>query len=238
VAIWRVGNNVPVRRIATPSQITALSFGRSTLLIGSGTHVRLVDLATGRTKTFALAGGVLAAELDPTGQVFAVATRLGKSTAASILSAGTGHVIRPSTRGRDPFVRVQSGREAARKWQPRPHGPDLGRPHRRAPPRPAAPGLCPRRALLPRRPLARDLEPGRCRLRLERGKRAARAPARRRERSHERGGLQPGRKRDRDPLPTIVSRASTTARTAACSRRSRVTATRSRPSASTRAGGP
>jgi WD40 repeat protein len=38
VAIWRVGSDVPVRRISTPSQITALSFGRGTLLIGSGTH--------------------------------------------------------------------------------------------------------------------------------------------------------------------------------------------------------
>ena len=79
--------------ISTPSPVTALSFDRTTLLIGSGTHVRLVDLATGRTKTIALPGGVLAAVLDPTGQVVAVATRLGKSTSASILNARTGRVI-------------------------------------------------------------------------------------------------------------------------------------------------
>ncbi len=94
VAIWQVGRDSPVRKISTPSQVTALSFDRTTLLIGSGTHIRLVDLATGRTKTIALPGGVLAAVLDPTGQVFAVATRSGKSTTASILSARTGRVIR------------------------------------------------------------------------------------------------------------------------------------------------
>jgi WD40 repeat protein len=94
VAIWRVGHDFPVRKISTPSQVTALSFDRTTLLIGSGTHVRLVDLATGRTKTIARPGGVLAAALDPRGRVFAVATRSGKSTTASILSARTGRVIR------------------------------------------------------------------------------------------------------------------------------------------------
>jgi WD40 repeat protein len=95
VALWRVGRDFPIRTIQTSaSPVTALSFDRTTLLIASGTHLRLVDLATGRTKTIALGGGVLAAALDPTGQVFAVATRLGKSTAASILSARTGRVIR------------------------------------------------------------------------------------------------------------------------------------------------
>ena len=94
VAIWQVGRDFPVRKIPTPSQVTALSFDRTTLLIGSGTHIRLVDLATGRTKTIALPGGVLAAVLDPTGQAFAVATRAGRSTSASILSGRTGRVIR------------------------------------------------------------------------------------------------------------------------------------------------
>ena len=94
VAVWQVGRDFPVRTVSTPSPVTALSFDPTTLLIGSGTHVRLVDLATGRTKTVALPGGLLAAVLDPTGQVFAVATRLGKSTSASILSARTGRVIR------------------------------------------------------------------------------------------------------------------------------------------------
>jgi WD40 repeat protein len=93
-AIWQVGRDTPIRKISTPSQVTALSFDRTTLLVGSGTHVRLVDLRPGRTKTIALGSGVLAAVLDPTGQVFAVATRSGKSTSASILSARTGRVIR------------------------------------------------------------------------------------------------------------------------------------------------
>jgi WD40 repeat protein len=95
VAIWQVGRDLPVRTISTPSPVTALSFDRTMLLVGSGTHVRLVDVQTGRTKTVALRGGVLAAILDPTGQVFAVATRAApKGTAALILSARTGRVIR------------------------------------------------------------------------------------------------------------------------------------------------
>jgi WD40 repeat protein len=99
VAIWQVGHDSPVRTISTPSPVTALSFGGTTLLVGSGTHIRLVDLPTGRMRTITLTGGVLAAVLDPTRQVFAVATRVvtrsGKpSTAASVLSARTGRVIR------------------------------------------------------------------------------------------------------------------------------------------------
>ena len=179
--------------ISTPSPVTALSFDRTTLLIGSGTHVRLVDLATGRTKTIALPGGVLAAVLDPTGQVVAVATRLGKVDFRLDPQRPDRSRDQTSTRGRDPLVRVQPRREAARQRQLRPHGADLGRTDRQARPRPAAPGLRVRRELLPRRQVARDLEPGRRRLRVGRRHRAARAPARRRDGSAERGGVQPGR---------------------------------------------
>ena len=94
VAIWQVGRSFPVRKISTPSPITALSFDRKTLLVGSGTHVRLVDLASGRVKTIALPSGLVAGALDPTGEVFAVAMRAGKSTTSAILSAPTGRVIR------------------------------------------------------------------------------------------------------------------------------------------------
>ena len=94
VAIWRVATHAVVRTIATPSPVTALSFDRTTLLVGSGTHVRLVDLASGRTKSIELPSGVIAGVLDPTGQVFAVAFRSDKSTAAAIYSARTGRVIR------------------------------------------------------------------------------------------------------------------------------------------------
>jgi WD40 repeat protein len=52
-----------------------------------------VDLATGRTKTIGFETGILAAALDPTGQVFAVATRSGKTTSASIVSARTGKLV-------------------------------------------------------------------------------------------------------------------------------------------------
>lgn len=94
VALWRPDLAKPLRTVSTPSPVTALSFDKTTLLVGSGTHVRLIELSSGRTKTIALPSGVVAAVLDPTGQVFAVATRLGKSTTASILSASTGRVIR------------------------------------------------------------------------------------------------------------------------------------------------
>jgi len=93
VSVWQVGSDVPVRKIQTPSPVTALSFDARTLLIGSGTHVRLVDLTTGRTKTIGLPGAVVAAVLDPNGQAFAVATRSGKSTAAALFDARTGRVV-------------------------------------------------------------------------------------------------------------------------------------------------
>ena len=100
VVVWRAGSRTPIHEIDTTAPVTALSFGGTTLLVGSGTHVRLFDLETGRTKTILLRGGVLAAVLDPTGQVFAVATRFREptatksTTAASIISARTGRVIR------------------------------------------------------------------------------------------------------------------------------------------------
>jgi WD40 repeat protein len=93
VTVWRVGSATPVRVIPTTSPVTALSFDRTTLLVGSGTHIRLVDLATGRTKTIRLRGGVVASALDPTGHVLAVSTRLGKGTSASILSTRTGRAV-------------------------------------------------------------------------------------------------------------------------------------------------
>ncbi len=93
VVVWRVGSSTPLHEIDTTAPVTALSFGATTLLVGSGTHVRLFDVKTGRTKTILLRGGVLAAVLDPTGQVFAVAMR-GKPTTASIINARTGRLIR------------------------------------------------------------------------------------------------------------------------------------------------
>src|SRR5436305_1934461 len=71
-AIWQAGHDIPAAEFSTPSPITALSFDRKTLLVGSGTHVRLVDLPSGRVKTIALPSAVLTGVLDPTGQAFAV----------------------------------------------------------------------------------------------------------------------------------------------------------------------
>ena len=87
VVIWRAGSRTPIHEIDTTAPVTALSFGGTTLLVGSGTHVRLFDLETGRTKTILLPGGVLAAVLDPTGQVFAVATRFREPNGAKSTTA-------------------------------------------------------------------------------------------------------------------------------------------------------
>jgi WD40 repeat protein len=93
VSVWPVGLDGPTRTVSTPSPVTALSFDRTTLLVASGTHVRLVDLASGRTKTIGFTGAVVAAALDPAGHVFAVANRFGKTTAATLRSARTGRVV-------------------------------------------------------------------------------------------------------------------------------------------------
>jgi WD40 repeat protein len=92
--IWRVGETRPARTIRTTSSVTTLSFDRTTLLVASGTHVRIVVLATGRTKTLPFPGAIVAAALDPTGNVFAVAMRQGKTTSAEILDTRTGRRIR------------------------------------------------------------------------------------------------------------------------------------------------
>jgi WD40 repeat protein len=89
--IW-FGPRSPVV-VPTGSPVTALSFDRTTLLIASGTHVRLFDLKTHRVRAVRLPGAVLAGALDPNGQVFAVAFRRGRGTSASILTTRTGRVV-------------------------------------------------------------------------------------------------------------------------------------------------
>jgi WD40 repeat protein len=92
-AVWQAGKGSPERTLSTPSPVTALSLGRSTLLVGSGTHVRLLDLASGKTKTIAFDGRVDAAVLDPTGRRFAVSVRRGKQRSASIVDVRTGRTV-------------------------------------------------------------------------------------------------------------------------------------------------
>jgi WD40 repeat protein len=89
--IWL--NRRPRLVLPTHAPVTALSFDRKTLLVGSGTHIRLVDLMTHRVKTLRLPGAVVAAALDPNGTVLAVAYRHGKTTSASLLSARTERVV-------------------------------------------------------------------------------------------------------------------------------------------------
>jgi WD40 repeat protein len=88
-----VGTVSEERGISTPSAITTLSFNRTKLLVASGTHVRIVNIASGRTRTFGFAGAVRAAVLDRNGQVFAVATWDGKTTTSSLRSARTGRLV-------------------------------------------------------------------------------------------------------------------------------------------------
>jgi len=92
-AVWRAGQRSPERTLSTPSPVTALSLGRTTLLVGSGTHVRLLDLPSGRTRTVGVGGRVDAAVLDPTGRVFAVSVRRGKENLASIVDVRTGRTV-------------------------------------------------------------------------------------------------------------------------------------------------
>jgi WD40 repeat protein len=89
--IWL--NRRPRLILPTHAPVTALSFDRNTLLIGSGTHVRLVDLTTHHIRAIRLSGAVVAGALDPNGTVFAVAFRHGKTTSASLLDARTGRVV-------------------------------------------------------------------------------------------------------------------------------------------------
>ncbi|MGH3008570.1 MAG: hypothetical protein ACRDLM_04090 [Gaiellaceae bacterium] len=91
--IWSTDRTTPVRTIRTTSSITTLSFDRTTLLVASGTHVRLVDVASGRAKTLRFPGAIVAAALDPTGTVFAVAMRHGKTTSTELLSTRSGRRI-------------------------------------------------------------------------------------------------------------------------------------------------
>ena len=153
VAIWRVGHATSRcgrsrrRRRSRRSRSTA-----TTLLIGSGTHVRLVDLDDRADEDDR------ARRRRPRGRPRPDGTGLRRRYAARQVdrprrssARGTGHVVRRLPEQRDPLVRVQPEREAARQRQLRPHGADLGCAHRAAPPRPAAPGLCARRELLARR---------------------------------------------------------------------------------------
>jgi WD40 repeat protein len=92
-AVWKAGQRAPERTVSTPSPVTALSLGKSTLLVGSGTHVRLMNLASGRTRTIGFGGRVDAAVLDPNERVFAVSIRLGKKGEALIVDVRTGRTV-------------------------------------------------------------------------------------------------------------------------------------------------
>jgi WD40 repeat protein len=93
-SLWRVGDHAPFRTVSTTAPVVALAFARKTLLVASGTHVRLVGVAGGRrTKTLAFRGAVVAAALSPDGSRLAVATRKGHTTVAELLAARSGRRI-------------------------------------------------------------------------------------------------------------------------------------------------
>jgi WD40 repeat protein len=79
--------------VPTNAPVTSLSFDRTTLLVGSGTHLRLVSVPSGRTRTIAFEGAIVAAALSPDGSRIAVATRKGRGTVAELLDGRTGRRI-------------------------------------------------------------------------------------------------------------------------------------------------
>src|SRR5579871_1742344 len=108
-AVWGLGGRVfvtgsatgdvvvwgsPGNELHTGAAITALAYERTTLLVASGSDVRLESETTGKVRTFAFAGRVEAAALDPNARVFAVAFRHGPSTSAELVDARTGRTIR------------------------------------------------------------------------------------------------------------------------------------------------
>ena len=99
VEVWpgRASSERVIRKvISTSRSITSLGFEGDTLMIASGSAVRIVDVTTGETRTFHVRNAVEAAALDPKGTVFAVALRLhdSKTTQAELLDARTGSVVR------------------------------------------------------------------------------------------------------------------------------------------------
>ena len=89
-SLWRPGASTPFHTVSTTAPVVALAFGGRTLLVASGTHVRLVGVPGGRTRTLAFPGAVVAAALSPDGSRLAVALRHGRSTQAELLDARTG----------------------------------------------------------------------------------------------------------------------------------------------------
>ena len=92
-SLWEAGPHTPFRTVQTTAPVTALGFGGKTLLVASGTHVRLVSLAGGRTRTITFKGAVVAAALSPDGSRLAVASRHGKGTSSELLDARTGRRV-------------------------------------------------------------------------------------------------------------------------------------------------
>ena len=90
VVIWGAHG----KTIHTGSAIKALAFAGKTMLVASGTTVRLENVVTGKQRTISFTGKVVTAAIDPTGAALAVAFQNPTSTSAELIDASTLRVIR------------------------------------------------------------------------------------------------------------------------------------------------
>ena len=207
----------------------------SELFVGSGARVRIVPDSGGPVPQLPHAGRRRVAGCEPE----RAAGRGGDETSGPRRDPHHRRADRAGANdasgARDRSPAVQRRRAPAGDRQHRRHGAPLERGDRTAAAPPPPAGTCPRADLLARRHRARLVERRRQRGRLGCAHRRADAAPRRIDGHRREQRVQPrwkGRSRSR---PAIASRASTARRTAVCSRRSPVTPTRSRASATTRA---
>ncbi len=82
-----------VSTVLTGAPITALSFARRELAVGSGSRVRILRSPGAPLRTIRVNGAVVTAALDGQGKLLAVAVRRGGQITTEILDAGSGRVL-------------------------------------------------------------------------------------------------------------------------------------------------
>jgi WD40 repeat protein len=88
------GDVLSKQTIHAGAAVKTLAYAGKTLLVASGSKVLLEDGSTRKERTVSFSGTVLAAALDPSASVFAVAFAHGKHSLADLVDAHTGRVIR------------------------------------------------------------------------------------------------------------------------------------------------